>query len=809
MTVRPVPDVHPALISTLLSEVRDARDAEWQQARVVAERGLRARSDTVLRALAFAATGGGTWDDAVRQAVDGNGKTPTPESHPWWAALGRVVTMHAQNHDDFSSAVCLFDQAYKIDPERPFGRPDYLAYVQALWDTDQMERINDVPRRQDTLEEGEADFISLNLLRKAGSIDSWLHALNGALMSPAGLTPITLDLQARTKFDGLAAEQTELSQAPVLISVVMSSYRRGAELATAVQSILAQTWSNFELIIVDDCSGPSYDAALEQVAALDPRITVLRQDFNQGTYQARNRALEMARGEFVTFQDDDDWSHPQRLERQAAPLLADPLVHSTLSHAVQADDDLMFRHASRRTRLMNSSSLMFRRRNLEELGGFDTVRKAADTEFIRRLRAALPGRQVLLAEALAFVRLTGGSLSRTDFKPGWNHPTRSEYAEAADWWHRSIFKGASARISDSPSVRTFPAPQRFVSAQLDRAPEYDLIVVADFSSPLVVAGPGWQLMYDAVKRGERVGVLPLDNPYRVETAGRTRITDAARELLNSGVVTRVFPDEDAVCGRLVVDDPAILQFADHSMWGLKVSHVDVLCHTGPVEVESTSYWSHADCVQMLADVLPASRPTWVAVNGTVRQLLNDSGLIATEPAPVAAVGISRELFVNGPRQSGRPVIGRIGSRAQTGWLQTKDELTAAYPQDGSLDVRILGDLGTTTRTLGEAPARWLHYHGTDVGLDSFLAQLDVYVHASLAPPTLLEERVMMRAIGFGTPVVLIAPESSLPAGAVIRCEAGEVRAEVKSLCESPSRYQDAVEQARGALERAGLITAGE
>lgn len=457
---------------------------------------------------------------------------------------------------------------------------------------------------------------------------------------------------------------------------------------------------------------------------------------------------------------------------------------------------------------MNSSSLMFRRRHLEQLGGFDTVRKAADTEFIRRLRAALPGRQILLEEALAFVRLTGGSLSRTDFKPGWNHPTRSEYAEAADWWHRSIFKGASARISQSPHERPFPAPQRFISAEKISVPEYDLVVAADFSSPLVVAGIGWELLSEAVRRGERVGVLPLDDPYRVETAGRTKVTDAARQLLNSGAVVRVFPEDEGVCGRLVLDDPAILEFADHAAWGLQTDRLEVLCHTGPVELVTASYWSHADCARMLADVLPGSEPTWVGTGEAVRQSLIDSALNVAEdtlsPAVCFPIGLPTSR-----RSSGRPVLGRIGSRARDNWPQTEEALLDAYPRDGSFDVRILGDLGPVTLILGDVPVKWLVYHSIDSGLDAFLAQLDIYVHASATAPTLLEKRVMIRAIGLGKPVICVAPDAGLPDGAAVTCAMSDVRNVVKELCDSHSGYQSVVKNARGVLEDAGLITVRE
>src|SRR5690606_9419641 len=71
---------------------------------------------------------------------------------------------------------------------------------------------------------------------------------------------------------------------------------------------------------------PAAMARIDVCAALDARIHLLRHEQNQGTYAARNTALSVAQGEFVTGQDADDWSHPRRIERQISSLQDDPEV---------------------------------------------------------------------------------------------------------------------------------------------------------------------------------------------------------------------------------------------------------------------------------------------------------------------------------------------------------------------------------------------------------------------------------------------------------------------------------------------------
>ena len=108
-----------------------------------------------------------------------------------------------------------------------------------------------------------------------------------------------------------------------------------------MRSLAAQTWTNHEILVVDDGSPHGHDEVLRRAAALDPRVRVIRLPANGGTYVARNAGLDAATGDFVTFQDSDDWSHPLRLERQVAPLLADPAIFSTTSTGMRVTAELL------------------------------------------------------------------------------------------------------------------------------------------------------------------------------------------------------------------------------------------------------------------------------------------------------------------------------------------------------------------------------------------------------------------------------------------------------------------------------------
>lgn len=111
-----------------------------------------------------------------------------------------------------------------------------------------------------------------------------------------------------------------------LVSVIIPSYNRAATIVKAIESVFAQTFEDFELIVVDDGSrdGPELDRILQRHA--DPRLRLARHPVNRGVSAARNTGIDAARGRFVAFLDSDDAWLPAKLEEQVAAALgaADP-----------------------------------------------------------------------------------------------------------------------------------------------------------------------------------------------------------------------------------------------------------------------------------------------------------------------------------------------------------------------------------------------------------------------------------------------------------------------------------------------------
>lgn len=106
------------------------------------------------------------------------------------------------------------------------------------------------------------------------------------------------------------------------VSVVMTAYNSGRVIRKTLDSLLGQTFRDFELIIVDDCSK---DDTIDIIKGYDdPRIRLVRNEANQGISRSRNIGLDLAKGEYVAMSDHDDPSLPTRLEKQVAFLDGHP-----------------------------------------------------------------------------------------------------------------------------------------------------------------------------------------------------------------------------------------------------------------------------------------------------------------------------------------------------------------------------------------------------------------------------------------------------------------------------------------------------
>jgi glycosyltransferase involved in cell wall biosynthesis len=296
------------------------------------------------------------------------------------------------------------------------------------------------------------------------------------------------------------------------VSIIMPVFKAEDTLPIALDSLLAQTWKQLQIIVVDDCSPDNTFEVAKRYSEKDARVIAVRQPFNQGAYAARNFGLHHATGELVTTHDADDWSHPQKIEIQARDMLATPGRKANLTHWVRALPELYFKGTSRpseRLVQMNHSSLMMWRELLLKLGGWDRVRITGDTELIWRLEHHPEGdkpKQLLEDIPLSFALEDVSSLtrnSRTHVRTMF-YGVRREYRESIAHWHEhtqnhSLPLSSPEDSQESPPERPFPAPG-FIHAQRTSW-TLDRLMLMDFNAP----GPALQHAIELLDTWEAAG----------------------------------------------------------------------------------------------------------------------------------------------------------------------------------------------------------------------------------------------------------------------------------------------------------------
>jgi len=110
-------------------------------------------------------------------------------------------------------------------------------------------------------------------------------------------------------------KHTNNSETP-LVSIITPLYNASKFILQNITSVQAQTYSNWEQIIVDDASSDDSASLVKKISIEESRITFIQLDKNQGAAYCRNLATERAKGNYIAFLDSDDYWHPEKLERQ-------------------------------------------------------------------------------------------------------------------------------------------------------------------------------------------------------------------------------------------------------------------------------------------------------------------------------------------------------------------------------------------------------------------------------------------------------------------------------------------------------------
>lgn len=210
-----------------------------------------------------------------------------------------------------------------------------------------------------------------------------------------------------------------------LISVIIPTYNRAELLGRSIQSVLSQTYTDFELLIIDDCSKDNTGELVKSLS--DERIRYHRNDHNMGLAGAKNVGVSLAKGEFLAFQDDDDEWLPDKLMRlmevwekegnEETGMIYHEMQEQGASAFIPSRDfplewksKEIFRHMLLYPMIGATASLI-RKSCLDELGGFnEKLKSIEDYEFY--LRMAKKYRILFVGEPLMIIYDTPGSVNK-------------------------------------------------------------------------------------------------------------------------------------------------------------------------------------------------------------------------------------------------------------------------------------------------------------------------------------------------------------------------------------------------------------
>ena len=186
-----------------------------------------------------------------------------------------------------------------------------------------------------------------------------------------------------------------------LVSVLMTSYNREKYIAEAIESVLASTLSNFELIIVDDCSTDNTVNIINRYLITDNRIKFYRNKKNLGQFANRNKAAKYAIGDFLKYVDSDDIIYPHTLQVMVESMLRYPdaglgfcytqgICKAVLPYKIEPKSAIYHHYLKGGLLSVGPSGLIIRRFAFESVNNFEEFGMPSDNHLSLKIASKYP-----------------------------------------------------------------------------------------------------------------------------------------------------------------------------------------------------------------------------------------------------------------------------------------------------------------------------------------------------------------------------------------------------------------------------------
>lgn len=701
-----------------------------------------------------------------------------------------------------------------------------LLYIEALTACGKSEEAEACARsRTDDREFGSDYYCAMSNVLAAQAVrrqdivhaDTKRLALLNEIYARENLAEVELSDPARGfVFGNLAVIEGHLAalHRPERISVLLSVHNAERALPIAVSSILSQTWRNVELVVVDDASTDSSWAVVERLAAQDSRIIAVRNATSMGTYQARNRALSLATGEFIATHDSHQWFHPQMLQACVQAMLAEPGIRLALPRTVGVSSDMKYALGvdENGTGFLRNScrSPVVRKQALQWLGGWDGVLANADEELFHRAlaiwgdcvaREVLPNVPMLLhLESSASPGRSGKADRSLKAEVG------REYSRQAEYWRRRVLlpariAGEAVRIERVSTKQPFPIPRSLAPKQWTTS-DYNLVIISDLTLLGGTRRCNEGYIAAATSLRMKVGLLHWAR-YDLKLAD-----DIAKEyrILSYAENVDILTADDRVNADLVlIHHPPIMKYLPDAVPKIKTKRVAVLVNQLPQRFgdEGNPYYHRSD-VETDCSRLFGLDPIWIPISPLVRRVLSERDF-----APLAKDDwippLGRIVTVNGRSHSHRrgrvPIIGRHSRDHRTKWPDVGKDLRAAYCADSESPVRFLGGATFARKVVGRWPENWQELAFDSVLVSDFLSTLDYFVH--FPNSAYVEEfgRNVMEAMAAGIPAIVPPRFKEVFGDAACYADPERVQDSISTMWDVKSAHMEQVEKGFNFVEK--------
>lgn len=637
-----------------------------------------------------------------------------------------------------------------------------------------------------------------------------------------GTSPIALKHEAKgSAYDALSVDESNTSTTGIditqpKVSIIIPAYNAEDIIQTSIESMLKQTWTNIEILVANDYSTDDTASVVEEYTKIDSRVRLVNTNKNGGAYVARNHALKLATGDFVTINDADDWSHPTKIETQVLHLIENEKIIANFSQQARSTEELKFYRRGKPGQYIftNMSSFMFRKKPvMEKVGYWDCVRFAGDSEFLKRVKIAFGEKSVveLQTAPLSFQRQSATSLtahSAFGF-PGYFMGVRKEYAEAHESYHKENKQNLYYAF---PQERPFAVPEPMWPTREEKPNgrrHFDVLIGSEFR---LLGGTNMSNL-EEIKAQKRLGLKTgLVQLSRYDLNSVDSINPRIRELINGENVQIVNYGEKVSCDVLILRHPPILQEWQKYIPDIEAKHVIVIVNQPPKRDYSEggqTLYTLPDCVENLQEYFGQSAK-WYPIGPLVREALVTHHSEELESIELAKENWVNIIDVNEWRRDSRPKksasepikVGRHSRSQYVKWPNTKQSLLEIYPDKPEYEIHVLGGADIPQKLLdGKLPSNWKVHEFGDMHPREFLSGLDVFVYYT--HPDWIEAfgRVIFEAMAVGVPVIIPPNYQYLFGEAAIYAQPDQVQEKIEQLMNDEKLYDEQVNKALHYVEQ--------